>query len=321
VVDRPKLLDVVVEALTKGAAPVVALAGPPGFGKTTLALQACRAGSVAAHWPGGALCLVLGDEPDLSATLARAYTDLTGRAPGAVSAEDFAQRIGDELAERGAFLVIDDAWSRAGLDVLLTRAGAVPRLVTTRNRALIADWADTTVLVDEPLLPGEAIAVLAGGPVIATAELDSLTRLGERVGRWPLLLALASGYLRRLVSGGLPLLDATERLEHRYAELGVVAFDARRPEERYQAVTLTMTASLGQLPKLDRHRYMLLAVFSSADATPLRVVADFWDLTIPQAEGLVLDLADQSLLRYDVSEQTIQLHRKSATSFAPSNRT
>ena len=39
VVDRPRLLQMVAEALTAGDAPVAALAGPPGFGKTILALQ------------------------------------------------------------------------------------------------------------------------------------------------------------------------------------------------------------------------------------------------------------------------------------------
>jgi NB-ARC domain/Trypsin-like peptidase domain len=209
VVDRPRLLQMVVEALTVGNASVVALAGPPGFGKTILALQSCHDGSVTRHWPGGVLWLVLDDEPDLAAKLARAYADLTGRAPGAVSADDLAQRIGDELSERGAFLVIDDAWDQRALDVLLSRTAAVPRLVTTRNRALVADWADTIISVDEPFLPGEAIAVLASEQVTDAAQQASLARLAERVGRWPLLLALASGSLRRLTSRGLPLVDAT----------------------------------------------------------------------------------------------------------------
>ena len=262
------------------------------------------------RWPAGALWLVLGDEPDLAAKLARAYADLTGRAPGAVSADDLAQRVGDELSERGAFLVIDDAWDQRALDVLLSRTAAVPRLVTTRNRALVADWADTTISVDQPFLPGEAIAVLAPEQVTDASQQASLTRLAELVGRWPLLLALARGSLRRLTSRGLPLVDAVQRVEQQYAESGVVAFDARRPEQRHQAVTLTMTASLDQLPEIDRCRYTLLAVFAPTDAIPLRVVADFWGLTIPQAESLLLDLADQSVLRYDASARTVQLHQE-----------
>jgi NB-ARC domain len=309
VVDRPRLRKMIADALAVDEAPIVALVGPPGFGKTTLALQSCHHPLVARRCPGGALWLALGDEPDLAASLARTYADLTGSAAAAVTDEDLAQRIGDELSDRSALLVIDDVWHQAALDAILGRTGRVPRLVTTRNLALVEDWARTIILVDEPLLPDEAVAVLAPAPDASDRERAALARLAERVGRWPLLLALAGGQLRRLDRRGLSRVDAVERLEQQYAELGAVAFDARRPEQRRQAVMLTMAASLDQLPEADRRRYATIAIFPPADGVPLHILADLWGLAIPAAESLLLDLADRSLLRYDPKARTALLHQ------------
>jgi hypothetical protein len=301
-VARPALNQAIAEALAADGAPIVALVGPPGFGKTTLALQTCHELSVANRYRGGALWLELGDKPHLAVILARAQADLTGHTASSTSDEDLAQRIGDELAARAAFLVIDDAWNNAALDLVLARTGHVPRLITTRNIALVEDWANTIIAVDDPMPPGEAIKIIASSLELNAAERAAAARIAGKLGGWPLLLALASANLRRLTRRGLPFVEAIARLEQHYASSGVLAFD---PQE---AVALSLTASLEQLREEDRRRYITSAIFSPAEGIPLHILASFWTLTVPAAEDLLLDLADRSLLRYDAKTQTVRLH-------------
>ena len=308
-VDRPGLRRQIADALAAGDPSIVAVVGPPGFGKSILALQACHDPVTVRRYPGGALWLSFGADADPAVNLARSYADLTGGVAGPITAEDFAQRIGDKLHERDALLVIDDVWNGETLELVLGRTGRIPRLVTTRNVSLVGAWADTIISIDEPLLPVEAIAVLARAEDVGASEKAALARMAERVGRWPLLLALTAGHLRRLTRRGLPLIDAVTRLEQQYLQLGVVAFDARRPEQRGQAVALTMAASLDQLPDDDRRRYITMSIFQPVDGVPLSVLSDAWDLPEPAAEDLALDLAEQSLLRYDATTRTAVLHQ------------
>lgn len=308
VVDRVAPRQAIIDALLGGPAQIVALVGPPGFGKSTLALAVCHDVAIRQAFPGGALWLTFGKEPDLVATLSQALADLTGHLPAAATADDLAQRVGEQLTERSAILIVDDVWQQTPLNVLLGHTGCVPRLVTAQNVALLDDWTGTIIPIDQPLTIDEAVALLAPTPHIGDAERVVLADVASKLGGWPLLLSLASGHLRRLTRHGLPLFKTAARLEQQYVQHGVVAFDVQRPEQRQQAVTATLGASLAQLSDEDRTRYTSLAIFPSAEEVPLDILAEFWGLGIDATENLLLDLADRSLLRYDLKEQAARVH-------------
>ncbi len=139
--------------------------------------------------------LELGEEPNLTRVLTCVYEDLTGHAASAGSDEDLAQRIGDELAACAAFLVIDDVWTQAPLDLVLARTGHVPRLVTTRNAALAEGWDPVLIAVDDALQPGEAIGMITPGAELSAGERAAVARVAGKLGGWPLLLALAGAYV------------------------------------------------------------------------------------------------------------------------------
>ena len=312
-VTRDGLADQVVAALLARPDPVVALAGMGGFGKSVLAGQVASRPEISARWPGGVLWLQVGQQPDLAAILATAYADLTGNGAGRHSAPYLADWLGQELASRRALLVLDDVWDGRAIEPLLRATGSLPRLLTTRNRVMLEAWDVAWVPVGE-LEPDEAVQLLSvrlgrpGSDVVLAGP-------AGRLGRWPLLISLAAGYLRRRADQGASLDDALAALTARYASRGVTAFDDRRaaaaasPADRALAVELTVEASLHLLEAADRECYRELAVFPQGVPVPFAAVAGLWpDLEVFDLEDLLGRLAALSLLTVDYGRAEIGVH-------------
>jgi hypothetical protein len=335
VVAREELATATLAALRDGPAPLVALAGGPGFGKSVLARLVAAAATAQAEsgagdggerwWPGGVVWLDVGQDPDLSGLLAERLTDLTGQRAGGRSVEQLASDLGAELAARRCLLVLDDVWpSRTGRDdvvnLVLSRMDGVPRLVTTRSPALLNAEPGARRIDVEEMEPGEATALLASA-LSGPATENGTVKLGEfarRLGRWPLLLSLAAAHLRRWVSDGVPLDDAVRDLADRYAAKGATAFDPRYasllepsdPAQRDRAVAAAVEASLGLLIPDDQARYRELAVFPPGQPIPVDVIASLWepDLDHYSTAQLLRMLADLSLLSADWRTRLVRVH-------------
>jgi hypothetical protein len=333
-VARQQTTAAALTALRDEPAPLVALVGGPGFGKTVLARLIAsdvdtQAGSGAGQGdvfcPGGVVWLDVGLAPDLSGLLGQCLTDLTGQPPGGRSVEQLASDLGEELAARRCLLVLDDVWpSQTGkYDIagfLLSRIGRVPRLVTTRSAALLGAEPGARNISVAEMEPSEAAAVLARAlPREATrSEMAPLDELARRLGRWPLLVGLAAASLRRWVSDGLPLDDALRHLGERYAAKGVTAFDSRHahlidakdPAQRQRAVTAAIEASLGLLNPDDQARYRELAAFPPGQPIPVDVIADLWAPVLDRYDtyDLLTIFADLSLASMDLRTGNVRVH-------------
>ena len=312
-VSRDGLADQVVAALLARPDPVVALAGMGGFGKSVLAGQVASRPEISARWPGGVLWLQVGQQPDLAAILATAYADLTGNGAGGHGVPYLADWLGQELACRRALLVLDDVWNGRAIEPLLRATGSLPRLLTTRNRAMLEAWDVAWVPVGE-LEPDEAVQLLSVRLGLPGSD-AVLAGPAARLGRWPLLISLAASYLRRRADQGAALADALAALTARYASRGVTAFDDRRaaraasPEDRALAVELTVEASLHLLDAADRACYRELAVFPQGVPVPFAAVAGLWpDLDAFDLEDLLGRLAALSLLTVDYGRAEIGVH-------------
>jgi WD40 repeat protein len=279
-VERPELGDHLVAALM---APLPAdvglttgLAGAGGFGKTRLATWVCHRPEIERRYPGGLLWATVGQEVR-GADLAERINDLAfalcGERPAISDPDTAGAELGRLLDEHEpVLLVVDDVWENAQLRPFRFGGRCCTRLVTTRIPDLLPDGG-ARIAVDA-MSGDQARRLVADGVVGLPAEMAE--RLAELAGRWPVLLNLVNGVLRRRVARGQPpQRAATEIIEALVAE-GPVAFDPARPAHRGRAVAATVEASLVLLEAADRERYLDLTIFPEDVDIPLDVLALLW---------------------------------------------
>ncbi|MFI6035088.1 ATP-binding protein [Streptomyces sp. NPDC051315] len=184
----------------EGAPPVVvAVSGPPGAGKTTLALHAAR--DLAGRFPDGQLVVDLrgtDDDPpgpdELVLGVLKALQvsdrDLVKAGPRGHTA-----LYRQLLAERRCLLVLDNARDEGQVRPLLPAAGAGMVVVTSRRMLTGLDSVHRLPLGE--LSPREAAELLTGlvGAERAAADPAALAEVAERCGHLPLALRVAGNWL------------------------------------------------------------------------------------------------------------------------------
>ncbi|CAO5229682.1 DUF4062 domain-containing protein [Frankia sp. AgKG'84/4] len=311
IVDRPRLLTRLVDALTAPGAgsdsgarsDVVGVHGTGGFGKSTLALMACRHDKVRLCFPDGVLWTDVGQ--DLAdAQLAEKINGLSRRLgdehPASADPMQAGMRLGELLADRRILLVIDDVWSPEQLTPFRQGGVRCHRLVTTRDRATLP--LDCSTITVDLMQLDQAVALLMGR--VEQLSAPDAQALAERCGRWPLLLRLIAGHLYLRISAGMPVVAAVEEATRDLDEAGPTAFDELG---RAQAIAATVEASLRLLrePGTDTgsplDRYLELVAFPRGTVIPLEVLEVMWRYTagwLPWRTGRFCDrLAELSLIR------------------------
>jgi hypothetical protein len=281
VVERPELGGRLVSAL---AAPgggevglTTGLAGAGGFGKTTLAAWVCHRPETRRRYPGGLLWATLGQEIH-GADLAEKVNDLafvlSGTRPALSDPDAAGAELGRLLDEHGepVLLVVDDVWEAAQLRPFRYGGHSCTRLVTTRIPGLLPPGLPR-IRVDA-MTADQARALVTDG--IAGIPPAEAGRLAAVAGRWPVLLNLVNGVLRRRTDRGQAVDEATAEIMSGLAEQGPAVFDPARPAERSRAVAATVQASLAVLDPADRDRYLDLAIFPEDVDIPVEVLGLVW---------------------------------------------
>lgn len=308
-VARPAEYERVKGLLVGGAAPsavaiTTALEGSGGYGKTTLANKLCR--DLAPAFEGGAYWVTLGKTPRVEQELAALAFALTGRRMTFEDAADGVAQINAALGDRACLLVIDDVWTQDHLRPFIDVGRRCVHLFTTR-RADVAE-AGHPVKVDA-MRSLEAVRLLASRLSSRPADLGPFEPLARRMGRWPLLLNLASGKLRARMRHGDSLDQALAYLDRALEKRGVLAFDLDDEASRDRAVQASMALSLEELSRRHRHAYLELAIFPEDTDIPIRWAAAAWGVDDVGAEDLVTALADLRLVECQLGEdKTFRLH-------------
>ncbi|MFF8908184.1 ATP-binding protein [Streptomyces olivaceoviridis] len=178
---------------------VVVIHGPPGTGKTTLALRAAR--RLAGRFPDGELMVDLrgtDDSPpapsELMVRVLKAFgvpdRDLAKAGPQAHPA--FYRQV---LADRRGLLVLDNARDEAQVRPLLPGSGGTLVLVTSRR--MLTGLDDVHRLPLGRLEPAESAAFLTSlvGEARATAEPEALEEVARLCEHLPLALRIAGNWL------------------------------------------------------------------------------------------------------------------------------
>jgi WD40 repeat protein len=323
-VERPELGGRLVAALT---APLPAevglttgLAGAGGFGKTRMATWVCHRPEIEQRYPGGLLWATVGQEVH-GADLAERVNDLAfalcGQRPAAFDPDAAGAELGRLLDEREpVLLVVDDVWEDAQLRPFRFGGRSCTRLITTRIPDLLP--AGGTRIPVDAMSSDQARRLVADG--LAGLPASVADRLADLTGRWPVLLNLVNGVLRRRVARGQPSERAADEIVQMLVAEGPVAFDPARPADRSRAVAATVEASLVLLDVADRERYLDLAIFPEDVDIPLDVLALLWpgcgvDRLCDElvALGLVadyrLDAPGPRLVMHDVMRAYLQTRR------------
>src|SRR5438876_316712 len=300
----------------RSAAITVALRGAGGYGKTTLAQALCYDPEIQGAFPDGILWVTLGEWPkNLIGHIEDLLYFLSGERSGFASLDAVITKLKQTLADHACLLVLDDVWCADDLTPFLQGGSRCAHLITTRNDQVFPATAKRIPV--DAMHQQEAIELLQAGLGIRhkSAEQEQTFRtLASRLGEWPLLLRLANGILReRIVNLHEPVPAALDFLRKLFDKYGVVAFDAKNAQERWQAVERTLQVSLAQLNVQEMARYEELAIFPEDVDIPLITVQRLWQATGNwdelDTDALCQRLSSLSLLlSNDLTKRRIRLH-------------
>ncbi|PPS80423.1 ATP-binding protein [Streptomyces sp. MH60] len=279
---------------------VVVISGPPGAGKTTLALQAAH--EVADAFPHGQLLVDLrgmDDAPPGPAEL------LLGVLKALQVADRDLVRVGPEghpelyrqsLADRRCLLVLDNARDEAQVRPLLPSAGECMVLVTSRRMLTGLDSVRRLPLGE--LEPQESTALLSGlvGADRAEADPAAVAEVAERCAHLPLALRVAGNWLATRT--GRSVRHLADRLAQEDRRLNVLAAGdvhvSAAFELSYQQLTPTAA-------RLFRRLALVPGPDTSAAAAAQLVGQDVFD-----TEDTLEELVETGLL--DTDDTRYRLH-------------
>ncbi|HEY8474284.1 MAG TPA: tetratricopeptide repeat protein [Natronosporangium sp.] len=253
--------------LDEASKPVVVLAGPPGVGKTALAVHWGH--RVRDRFPDGQLYVDLrgfsaGPPLPPVAVLAGFLTALGAPGPSApTELEQAAATYRSLLADRRMLIVLDNAADVAQVRPLLPGTDSCLVLVTSRDRlaGLVAspgaDWLQLDVL---PAPDSYTLLARALGEQRVAAEPAAVAELAELCGYLPLALRVAAANLATRPHQPVAELVARLRERNRLGELTV-------PGDPQSAVAGAFGLSYDRLPDPARQMFRLLGLVPGPDVT------------------------------------------------------
>ncbi|SEB77385.1 helix-turn-helix domain-containing protein [Streptomyces sp. TLI_105] len=285
------LLRKAAERAPAGGAPSVwVLSGPPGCGKTTLALKA--AADLAEDFPDGRFVVDLHgvDGPvDTDEALLKLLKAL-GVSDRRLAQEDPQGRAGllrALLGDRRCLVVLDNARDEGQVRALLPAGGRSLVLVTSRRPLTGLEDVDRLALCE--MAQDEAVDLLRRilGEERADAEAEAVARVAELCGRLPLALRVAGNWLT--VRSGWTVDHLVRRLADEERRLGALAAGDVRVEAAFEL-------SYRQLTRQAAHMLRLLSLVPGPDMTAAYGAA-LTATDVFEAEDVMEELVEAGLLQ------------------------
>jgi WD40 repeat protein len=313
-VDRPRPAQEAKAKLLGGemAGVTVALRGPGGFGKTSLAVRLAADPELRDSFYDGVLWVTFGEQPvDLVPKLADLVEKVLGERPGFNSLEAAREAFVTALDNRRCLLVLDDVWRRADIEPFLPGRAHdhTARLITTRDRDVLPRGAAAVVV--EEMAPEEAVRLLARGLPDEPAARAGLRALAaDRFDGWALLLTLANSLLHRRVENNESVAEALAFVDQALARRGVQGALARGDAEGYRrSVEGTVALSLDTLPAHMIAQAEALGATAEDAAITLDSAAQLWGTDAFEADEAANTLHDRSLISgLDLRARRFRLH-------------
>ncbi|MFI6505084.1 BTAD domain-containing putative transcriptional regulator [Nonomuraea typhae] len=186
--------------------PLVALNGPGGMGKSTLALRVAHA--VAGQYPDGQLYVDLqgsspGPAPLWPAEVLGRFLRALGVSEVPAAPAEAAAAYQSVLAERRVLVVLDNAVDAAQVAPLIPASSGCAALITARAALTTLDAVHVAVGALDEAESVRMLALLAGAARIA-AETDASAEIARLCGYHPLALRIAGARLAARASWSLP---------------------------------------------------------------------------------------------------------------------
>jgi WD40 repeat protein len=264
------------------AGGVVAVCGPGGFGKTTVASLVCTDPRVADAFTD--VLWVETGEHCAATRLTGLVSDLCRHLgePG-VPFDDPEQagfHLASVLSGRGVLLVVDNVWSATDLGPFLVGAAGGALLVTSRNARTCPAHAHVVRL--DPMAIQQTEQLLTHS--LPSGSSPRLRGLARRCGGWPLLAAVVGSSLRQDLESGASLDAAAAAAASALDTVGPGAFDVWDADQRSTAIGEVLGTSLASLEANVRlaggtrlrERYLSLAIFPAATPIPVDLLARWW---------------------------------------------
>ena len=270
-VGRQEEVDAIVDRLTSPAAvPVVTISGPPGAGKTALAVRVAH--RLRTRYPDGQWYLRLDGASDSSRDpleVLRSLLELAGAEALAGDVDTLSARLRSLLADRQVLILLDDAKDSQQVRPLLPGSRNSAVLVTSRNElaglSVLDSALGTTVAVLEP---GEAVELLRAvvGAARVDAEPKAVEELARLCGFLPLALRIAASHLALRSDDSIAAYAEQLRGSNRLLALAVVG-------EPDAAVEGAFARSYEALLPESRRLFALLGLVPGPDVTVPLVAA------------------------------------------------
>jgi len=283
-------------AATGTAAGLAVVSGPPGVGKTSLAVR--WAHQVAGQFPDGQLYVDMrGFDPDHPpadrAGMVRRFLAALGSRTAELPADldALSAQFRSTMAGRRVLLVLDNAASAEQVRPLLPGAAGCAVVVTSRNELTSLVATDDAVPVRlDPLTEQEArhLLELRLGTERIVREPAAVSEIISRCGRLPIALAVAAAHAR--ARPGTPLAVEAEQLGS--AGGGLDAFDGGDPRSNLRAV---FSWSYRALDDAAARLFCLLALHPGPDAAAA-AVASIAGITLAAARPHLTSLVRANLL-------------------------